>query len=703
VNLLHEIAHSFDSKCGGGHYYDLITQDRSKPGSWSRSYQSRIHEPTYKQYEDHEMGLYMEYETFGGRVHPINIDFSARHGLNVYLGNAHAKPSTEGVKATDAGQPYSWAIPMGYMEELHQQSFWAKEASEGRLLIPRQGVHAYGLNSMSTVAWRHHLLETDTAHTFEEMDMSFDDQVHLAKKQKLEVSDSNTRSQKSPKRRQLLQTKIRTYPSKAEAAAADAKAMLIAQASMKDDASMDGQLAQHVSSYVPPPARQPAIDETFGYLNSEDHLYNYDPQLEQTSDSYDPLSKQPHELTIFDKWLLVEDYALLTTDWTSGIFLAKRALLESYSRKYSKASSSPDRESSEGATEDKQWPLYPVPQRLIPDYDNPGNWNQKDFRFLRYLRKSNPAKGLLAERKKRREERDARVRLWKARSEMEELLVLKGGSRVAWLAGGERAKNEENRVGLTGLGACEGDIDAWEQRWRPILLTAREEDKEKEMEVSPRPEDDTEKIETGDATQSAITQYFNLTASQRVLRGMDDEEGKKVEAPSPKSEAPGESQSSPEPEIDPASPRRSWRRQTNHLTMEQEEREREQQEQLADFANKDSDGDEILDDEPLELPPVSFSKTNQALSTRRNADARERNDSLAEKSVDENASDGTGLDKDGDEVLNDEPGDLPQAASASQSRVKLEKTAIKSTPVTREGELSIESDSEDEESGEEIS
>jgi hypothetical protein len=699
VNLLHEIAHSFDSKCGGGHYYDLITQDRSKPGSWSRSYQSRIHEPTYKQYEDHEMGLYMEYETFGGRVHPINIDFSARYGLNVYLGNAQAKPSKAGIQATDEGQPYSWAIPMGYIEELHQQSFWAKEPSDGRLMIPRQGVHAYGLNSMSTVAWRHHLLGNDTAYTFEEMDISFDDQAHLAKKQKLELPDSNSRSQKSPRRRQLVQTKIRTYPSKAEAAAADMKTMLIAQASMNDMASSGTEFAQPVSSYIPPPAHQPAIDETFCYLNSEDHLYNFDPQLEQTSDSYDPLIKQPHELTIFDKWLLVEDYALLTTDWTSSTFLAKRALLDSYSRKSSKASSSPVRK-FEGDIEDKHWPLHPVPQRLIPDYDNPDNWNQKDFRFLRYLRKSNPTKGLLVDRKKRREEREARVRLWKVRSEMEELVVRKGGSRVAWLAGGEQAKKEEDRLGLKELRACEGDADAWEEKWRPILLKLREEQNEKEVLVTPSPEDDTEKIESRDETQNAITQYFNLTTTQRVLRDMEDEEEKKLEVTTSESEAPSEPQPPLESESDPASKRRSWRRQTPHLSKEQAERERERQErEVEGTTNKDSDGDEILDDKPLEQIPISFIKRNQELSTSTNTESRERKASVATTDGDVEESDDGWLDQDGDEVLNDEPGSLAGSTSESQPSDGGEKKSILET--SRDNPTERVSKAED--SGDEIS
>ena len=76
VNLLHEVSHCFESKCGHSQYYDLISKDRAQPAVSSRAYFTHHLEPEYKDYEV-EMGAAFEHETFGGRVHPINHDFSA--------------------------------------------------------------------------------------------------------------------------------------------------------------------------------------------------------------------------------------------------------------------------------------------------------------------------------------------------------------------------------------------------------------------------------------------------------------------------------------------------------------------------------------------------------------------------------------------------------------------------------------------------
>lgn len=478
VNLLHEIAHSFDSKCGGGHYYDLITKDRTSSGSMTRSYLSRLYEPTYKDYKDHEMGLYFEYETFGGRVHPINIDFSAKYGLNVYFGNEQAKPSQQGIQATEEGLPYSWAVPMGYIEELHQQLFWDNEPRASGLRIPMQGVHGYGLNTTSTVSWRDHLLAKDAAHVFEQIEISFEEQTRVSKRQKLDSPTATQSQQRKPqKQRRLRQRVLRSFSTKAEAAAADAKAMLLSKAQGIDDDGVGPRLnaddtVSTTARYNPPPPKQPAIDDALPYLNSEDHLFAHEPQLDPASELYDPLLKRPHELSASDKWLLLEDYALVTTQWDSRTFLTKRAMLETY------RGPSPGPNLQASTEEDEMWPLHPLPRRLLPDHDNPNNWTAEDCNNLRRLRETHPDKGLLVDRKKRKADRDKEVQNWRVQAEKEELLVRMGGSRVVWLAGGESMRMEEERVGLKAMSDCE--FQNWEGKWRVMLMKIRAEQESKQ-------------------------------------------------------------------------------------------------------------------------------------------------------------------------------------------------------------------------------
>ena len=54
VNLLHELSHMFDFKCGGGHYYDEICRDRALAatrGEMAPSYLPRRAEAQYKKYK----------------------------------------------------------------------------------------------------------------------------------------------------------------------------------------------------------------------------------------------------------------------------------------------------------------------------------------------------------------------------------------------------------------------------------------------------------------------------------------------------------------------------------------------------------------------------------------------------------------------------------------------------------------------------
>ena len=474
VNLLHELAHAFEAKCGHSHYYELISKDRGKPGGLSRSYFSRFVEPKYKHHHT-EMGAAFEYETFGGRVHPINHDFSMNYGLNVYLGGGKGHASGAGVQAIRNGQPFGRAIPMGYVEELQQQSYWSKGPKQKGVLIPMCGPKTYLMHSTSTKDWREHLLEHDDAYGVEMLEQVFDEQTHISKRVKIHppTPKPSTDSAHGKRRRRLLQTKLRKYPKKADAAAAQIKADLIAQATREEAErkAHDPQNTEQPQIYQPPSPTQPAIDEIFHYVNAEDQSQCQpqpfeDPRLDPTSHLYDPLLKLPHELTISDKWLLLEDYAILAHGWSSSTFLAKRAA--------SLTSASNAVPLPRGRTGG----LDPIPANMLPSNDVE-NWGEIHCGMLRVLRERNPGRGLLVERAKRERGREGVKEKWKIRGEMEELVVRRGGSRVEWMRG--MVKLEE--IGLDDMDDIDVGVDGrkWEEGgWRGMLEELR---KEEEAEV----------------------------------------------------------------------------------------------------------------------------------------------------------------------------------------------------------------------------
>ena len=500
VNLLHELAHAFEAKCGHGEYYDLISQDRSKPGALSRSYYPRFSEASYKCH-DLEMGAAFEYETFGGRIHPINHDFNMNYGLNVYLGGANSYYSIQGLKALRDGQPFGRAIPMGYIEELHQQSYWDKGPDQNGVLIPLGGPESFILNTTSTLDWREHLLESDASHGVTVLEQAFEEHTHISKRAKTEPpAKSSAKAANSKPRRRLLQTKLRKYPKKADAAAAQIKADLIAQATLEEAELKANELeettiAKAARDYQPPSPNQPAIDEKFHYVDSEDHIkYRpLGPHLDPASDLYDPLLKLPHELTINDKWLLLEDYALLMHGWESLTFLTKRAAM--------------------ATTILPLHGLEPLQKNFIPSHD-PENWGDVHCGMLRVLREQKPGKGLIVERARKYAEKEQKKEMWRIKAEMEELVVRKGGSRVEWMRG-------ELDLGLLGLEGM--SVGTFDETWRGELMKLREEEKRNALgePIPPKVGETEEGKVVSEEHGKKITDYF-IKAEGEEVEGKDD-------------------------------------------------------------------------------------------------------------------------------------------------------------------------------------
>lgn len=73
----------------------------------------RVIEAYFKDYPFSEMGAAFEWETFGGRVHPVNGDLSMKYGLCVYQGDDVGSPIHSLSAHHSFDKPFARAVPMG--------------------------------------------------------------------------------------------------------------------------------------------------------------------------------------------------------------------------------------------------------------------------------------------------------------------------------------------------------------------------------------------------------------------------------------------------------------------------------------------------------------------------------------------------------------------------------------------------------------
>lgn len=463
VNLLHELAHAFESKCGGGQYWEDICEDRKQAadkGDPAPFYMSRWAEAMYKDYDFVEMGAAFEYSSelplphmnmianrstaFGGRIHPINCDYSCKYGINFYQGDGVGRISKAGMHEIQQFRPYARAVPMGYIEEIQMQAFWDNGPKPSGITVPEYGPQAFTLNTTSTVSWRKFVNES--ANTIDQLQTDFDevncgDRGRAPKRPRL--SETNQPSQQHKlqvQSRRLLQTQLLCRPDKTERSSGD----------IRDEAGLaiksETELAQVNSErqYFPPSPHQPAIDDYFYYAGES--LDDMESQSDSSSDAYDPLRKPASRLTVGDKWLLLEEYASLVYGWDSSYFLARRTAND----------------------------LTPMPADLIPS-TSPETWNQVACDALLRKRELKPERTLAFKRERKAEEQQKRIEEWRILGEMEELIVCTGQSRILFM----RSVVNDLPVIVDGRLMTKENFD---ENFRMLLLKLRDEEKTERLQ-----------------------------------------------------------------------------------------------------------------------------------------------------------------------------------------------------------------------------
>lgn len=460
VNLVHELAHAFESKCGAGAYYDEICKDRERAaqtGDLSPAYLTRWAEARYKGYDFVELGAVFEYETFGGRIHPVNCDYSSRYGIDISLGDGNGLISNAGRHEIQQGRPYARAVPMGFIEEIFQQSYWTDGAKLLGVMVPVYGPKSYIIHSTSTTSWRQHVTGMDTADITDGLPSAFghfgvDDNPRAPKRHKVE----ETRSTKAVRQRKpqgrsgrLLQSQILRKADRRGRRYGGIKSILVTRsadeaAKVAASSKLEAEQVNAAREYRPPSPHQGAIDDQFGYVN-DDSIAGIDERLEPTSDSYDPLLKPAIELTIADKWLLLEEYASIVHSWDSSYFLSRRMMMKS------------NRD------------LVPIAAQLIPSSEF-WNWNDAACKHLKTLRTMKPERTMAHLRAHKAQARTEKLEKWRVLRDMEELIVRTGQSRISFMRSmvTELPIVVNNRVMTT---------ENFDQEFRPLLLKLREQEK----------------------------------------------------------------------------------------------------------------------------------------------------------------------------------------------------------------------------------
>ena len=509
VNLVHELAHAFESKCGAGFYYDEICRDRERAagtGDLSPAYLTRWAEARYKGYDFVEMGAVFEYETFGGRIHPVNCDYSSRYGIDISLADGNGLISNAGRHEIQQGRPYARAVPMGYIEELHQQSYWANGAKPLGVMVPAYGPESYIIHSTSTASWRQHITGMDTTDITEGLPSAFgqfvvDDSPRASKRHKIEETQRSRDVHKAKpqiRSRRLMQSQILKKPDRKGRRFGGIKSILVArnaneEAKLTAISKLEAEQANAAKQYQPPTPQQRAIDDQFAYVN-DDAMIAIDEQLEPTSDRYDPLLKPAIELTVADKWLLLEEYASIVHDWDSSYFLSRRMMMRS------------------------NGDLAPIPAQLIPSNEF-WNWNEAACQHLKALRITKPERTMAHLRAQKAQARAEELEKWRVLRDMEELIARSGQSRISFMRNivTELPTIVEGRV-MT--------ADNFDQDFKPLLLKLREEENSERLgklkadalakrlasQISPAPtmpaQDNGNKQGSASQDDTKITDYF---------------------------------------------------------------------------------------------------------------------------------------------------------------------------------------------------
>jgi len=455
VNICHEVAHAFERKCGLEWFHTMLREgeviDLSNP-HWPNLPTQRVQEAAWLQDSVVEMGVAWERDTFGGRIMPVNFRIDASLGIMVGEGESDWGINFD---TMNAGQPQAYMIPMAFIEEIQQQSFWDRPSHPTEphklLHIPRSGAVTNAMVATSPAGWRSWLKQRDTGRKESQASISGasdadDDSAGPSKRIRLNPDPSQRPKKPLPARgallrpRARLQARIDKAISKQEQNLEEMRKEAMATLAEEKAATAAAEEARQSQQYVPPPPNQTDLHDQLHYDGSDSDARRSSCDSDPDAD---PALKPPHKLTVEDKWLLCEEYLLISPNpsiESSSQFLAMRSVDDT---------------------------------TCIPFYLDPcssKSWTQGHLDMLLDLRKHSPRGALFQEQQKQKRVKEIeRRRLMVIWQEMEELAVRAGLSRIEF----HKAKAAGGPLPL------DMRVDTWEQdpKWRELLHGMRETDK----------------------------------------------------------------------------------------------------------------------------------------------------------------------------------------------------------------------------------
>jgi hypothetical protein len=261
-----------------------------------------------------------------------------------------------------------------------------------------------------------------------------------------------------------------------------------AMATLAEEQAAAAETIRQSQQYVPPPVDQRDLHEQLHYNDSD---FDARRSSSDSDPDADTALKPPHKLTVEDKWLLCEEYFLMSATFSlvesSSHFLAMR---------------------TQGKT---GW----IPLAFHPE--TPGSWQQEHLDLLLNMKETSTKGQVFRNQQKQKRAKEAEQRrlmvIWQ---EMEELAVRAGLSRI-----------EFHKLKVTG-GPLPLDmsVDTWEKdhKWREILHGMRETDKFMETPEYQR------LLHTGQAlpsVQGAAAVLSRLRSWRSPMSGSQGEEDRK--------------------------------------------------------------------------------------------------------------------------------------------------------------------------------
>lgn len=350
VNIVHELAHVFEAKSSQANF-DKMASTCTSLEDFKQIVDPRLALGTSEAYWGSsswaEAGGRWEWETFGGRVQPINGKIDASRGMAISNADGFANVAT----AFTSDIPIGICVQMGFMEEVQQQSFWARP--QHTLKFPLSGAKAYVSNDMHLFDINTHLRQREENHVVSidpvadpvtdpadiklgqlltaSMAHNDSDDADKRPSKRRRVDDISSVITEAPgtrafkklnKRGRLRQPLIRRYMNKGDADAKAIREEAMAHVAL-DEVQQARETAGEAVSFRELASGQRRMHDFFAYPGE-------DRQDEGLSEGYaeepyvDPATKRLDDLTLNDKWKLAEEFVCLAMVWEPIEFQSQR-------------------------------------------------------------------------------------------------------------------------------------------------------------------------------------------------------------------------------------------------------------------------------------------------------------------------------------------------------------------------------------------